>query len=922
MRPLKLTISAFGPYAQKQVFDLASLGKGGLYLITGDTGAGKTTIFDAISYALYGEPSGNGRDKNMLRSKYADKNTPTYVELQFEYRDKVYHVIRNPEYEREKKSGNGTTIEKSNAQLTMPDGNNIYKEKEVNAAVRDIIKLDRNQFSQIAMIAQGDFLKLLLASTEERKKIFRDIFDTELYNRFQEKIKSESGELSRRLDSLQNSLSQYTDGIVCMKDDDIRLPMVACAKGGTMTFDDITALVDDIITAAQIREKSLEDALLSVDSKLAKLNEKRGKALEMQKAANDLELVRASIGRGEAKLSDVRRAYDEAQKNTEKTEKLKTQKTILENQLPGYASLDELILGINHKSRKLATLKTDVQSLKIQTETLIKNIESMKKEVTEYSQTAVRCEALKSGIEKLNEKKQKLSVFAKEISALYDLSSKYETSQKSYIKALESKDNALTAYNSLNNAFLSEQAGVLASSLTDGSACPVCGSTHHPMPAVISGYAPSEAELKTAKTEYEKSLDEVTQKSNEASVLKGKLQTLRAECINKSKELLDADFDDNISSLLAEAMKENDEDIIKIKAELSSESKKDMRRCELESQIPQSEKSLEEKRTRLSGAESEISSLEASISVESKNAEKLKKELLFPGSAEAKEKINEISKAIDMYNKQYNEADLAVKDVTEKLNSLKGRASALEEQLASKEDIDIDNLNNMCTELTEQKQKITSGIKEVSSVINTNISQREGLLQKSKELLETQERWKWVKALSNTANGNISGKEKIMLETYIQMSFFDRIISRANTRLMLMTNGQYELKRRIESSNNRSQSGLELDVTDHYNGSVRSVNTLSGGESFKASLSLALGLSDEIQSVSGGIKLDTMFVDEGFGSLDENSLDSAIGALMSLSASDKLIGIISHVRELKEKIDTQIVVTKDKTGGSRAQIIV
>lgn len=247
--------------------------------------------------------------------------------------------------------------------------------------------------------------------------------------------------------------------------------------------------------------------------------------------------------------------------------------------------------------------------------------------------------------------------------------------------------------------------------------------------------------------------------------------------------------------------------------------------------------------------------------------------------------------------------------------------NALTAQLKDAEEIDVDTEKKRQTELTTEKADLTKAITVISSRLDRNGEALKNIRKGSGRLTEVETKWTWVKALSNTANGNIGGKEKIMLETYVQMTYFDRILARANTRFMIMSGGQYELKRRIEAENNRSQSGLELDVIDHYNGTERSVKTLSGGESFKASLSLALGLSDEIQSSAGGIRLDTMFVDEGFGSLDDESLQQAMRALYGLTEGNRLVGIISHVSELKEKIDKQIVVTKEKSGGSRAEIV-
>ena len=294
----------------------------------------------------------------------------------------------------------------------------------------------------------------------------------------------------------------------------------------------------------------------------------------------------------------------------------------------------------------------------------------------------------------------------------------------------------------------------------------------------------------------------------------------------------------------------------------------------------------------------------------------------FKSKKEAEETVKHLKNGIQLHKNALEKVETEYADLEKELAGLKGKIDQLKKQLESKEDIDTEKLLEEKNALTEKKTELTEKSETISTRIYTNNRAKENISKKATELTTIEEKWTWVKALSNTANGNISGKEKIMLETYIQATFFDRIIDRANTRLMVMSGGQYELIRRQEASNYRSQSGLELDVKDHYNGSIRNVKTLSGGESFKASLSLALGLSDEIQSNAGGIKLDTMFVDEGFGSLDEESLQQAIKALADLSEGNRLVGIISHVAELKERIDKQVIVTKEKTGGSKVTIVI
>jgi len=300
----------------------------------------------------------------------------------------------------------------------------------------------------------------------------------------------------------------------------------------------------------------------------------------------------------------------------------------------------------------------------------------------------------------------------------------------------------------------------------------------------------------------------------------------------------------------------------------------------------------------------------------------IKDKLKFKNKTEAQNRVSELKKLIDDSNKALEEAENWYRVAQGELTELKGKINQLKNAQSQKPNSSIEMLNKEKISMLTLKNNIISLRQQVATRIDTNSRAKDNVLLRSGELEKVEKRWIWVKALSNTANGDISGKDRIMLETYIQGTYFDRIINRANTRLMSMSGGQYELQRREESLDNRIKSGLELDVIDHYNGTTRSVKTLSGGESFKASLSLALGLSDEIRSNAGGVQLDTMFVDEGFGSLDEESLQQAIKTLVSLADGNRLVGIISHVSELKEKIDKQIIVIKEKTGGSKVQVVV
>jgi exonuclease SbcC len=920
MKPIKLTISAFGPYASNTVFDLSKLGNRGLYLITGDTGAGKTTIFDAITYALYGEASGGVREISMFRSKYASAETPTFVELDFEYSGRQYYIRRNPEYERPAKRGDGYTLQKADAELRLPDGKVVTKIKEVNLAVKEILGIDCGQFTQIAMIAQGEFLKLILASTEDRQKIFREIFGTKYYQVLQDKLKSESIELSKVCETLRSSVKQYIDGAICKTDDVLEIELNK-AKSGTLSVVDTKAVIEKIIEQDSSQKETITTALFETEKTLSEIATALGKAEEIEKAKKQLEMAKTQL---ESKAIFQKKAVAnfEAEKAKE-TEKEKLSESIImaKNELPKYEELDTLKNSLNEKQAKLkdSEKKQDVLLEKIKT--LESDLESQKKEFTELKNTAVIYSELKQKREKLTEKKKAIDELEKEIKELNKLFAKLAAAQGDYKTAFEVADNLKTQYYSKYKAYLDDQSGVLAKTLMQGEKCPVCGSTEHPEPAILTENAPSKEELEHAKSEAEAAETKAAKQSEAAAYYKAQVES-KTETIQKTAVLIlgKCAFEE-IENILHVASSDVNSDEKQLTKELAGAEIKVKRQDTLEKTIPQTENRLKSSNTELTEIKGIVVSLTAETKALTENAEKLQTTLSYSGKEEAEKALSELELLLSTMKKSLEKAEKEKRAMSSFMNELEGKIKALEEQVKASEKVDISALLEKTEKLKTFKQQQGVLLSEIATRLDRNNNALTGVEKQSEILAETEKKYTWVRALSNTANGNISGKEKIMLETYIQMTYFDRIIARANTRLMVMSSGQYELKRRKEAENNRSQSGLELDVIDHYNGTERSIKTLSGGESFKASLSLALGLSDEIQNSAGGIKLDTMFVDEGFGSLDEESLKQAINTLAGLSEGNRLIGIISHVAELKEKIDKQIVVKKAKSGGSYVEII-
>lgn len=920
MRPIKLKISAFGPYAGITEIDMTRLGNKGLYLITGDTGAGKTTIFDAICFALYGSASGDIRENSMLRSKYADVETPTEVELEFANKGQIFHIKRNPEYMRPAKRGNGETKQNASAELIMPDGTVITKEKAVTEKIREIIGVDRNQFSQIAMIAQGDFLKLLLAETKDRQKIFREIFKTGYYQILQDKLKEEAAALSKEFDRAKQSIEQYIAGIVC---DSLSMyaDSVHKAQNVGMAIEEVLELLGGILTEDEAIDEKLKKQTAEIESKLTDLNNNKiilkdyeelskkyhNSIVSLEAAKETLKLAKISFEREKAKAPE----YEE------KTKKIAE----IEAQYGDYDALSTAKVKFQASRKALQKARVDVECNKKEEEKHKQLIINIKNELESKKDLDVRKQMLITQKEKLEDEKDRVVGLLDDINIVKELQIQLKNAQERYLKSANDAKAKHEKYLVLNEAFLSEQAGVLASNLESGMPCPVCGSTEHPFKARLAQDAPTEETVKAAKEESDDAQNIMTANSNKASALKAEFESydksfrkkLEIEYLTEPYENIEV-YLNKVSVNIMSAIDENSQRTLKIDEEL-------IRKANLEKEIPKQEEALLSLQERILSNTKLISSEETNAKQYEEQIEVLENKLLFNSKKDAENAAASLKKEIDMGKKALTEAQTQYNNSEKQISSLKGAIDQMKEAIEKKPEGDLRQIEELLNEAKAIKKEILEGQNNVFARNEQNKKTKENIEKMSTEILEIEKKWTWVKALSNTANGNISGKDKVMLETYIQTTYFDRIISRANSRFMIMTNGQYDLIRSDSASNMRSQSGLELDVIDHYNGTRRSVKTLSGGESFKASLALALGLSDEIQSSAGGIRLDSMFVDEGFGSLDGESLQQAINALTSLADGNRLVGIISHVSELKERIDNQIVVTKAKSGGSTVEIV-
>lgn len=921
MRPLKLKISAFGPYAGVTEFDFEKLGTGGLYLITGDTGAGKTTIFDAITYALYGDPSGNNREVSMLRSKYADASTPTEVELKFSYYGKEYIVKRNPEYERANKRGSGTTKQIANAEFIYPDGKVVTKTKDVDCAVKSVIGIDRNQFCQIAMIAQGDFLKLLLAPTKERMEIFRHIFKTELFSSLQDRLKRESGSLSDECTAIKQSIVQYIGGIVC-DEDSVTSIEVEKAKKGNLTTEDTVALIEKLISDDEEAEKALTDQKENLQKELDEIKALIAKANDITAAKKDLEKNEADFANATKERTSIQKIYDAEKAKKSQMEGFNEEIARIKASLPEY---DEL----STKQTTVCNNRTFITSATQKSKELDERISTLTDEINALAEEEKTLHTAGEQRLKLETKRKDLKARFEKLTALKSNLSLLESAKNDYltaVRAYEEKANlaavADAAFKAGTKAYLDAQAGILADTLVSGMPCPVCGSTTHPVIAAKPDNAPTKDELDELQEKAAKVNDNSNTAREIASKLKGAFDEKEKSVNEEIKCLLGEISVGNAPTSIEEKLISITSEIDGIDLKIADEQKKIDRKAEINKLLPQKKDEAEKAKEKASDLRRELAVKDAESKTLEKRISELKEKLSFESKIKAEGEISVLAERIKKIREAIDSAQQKLTECDKELVSLASAKEEIQKRLGDAVDIDLEQETARQSSMDSKLKEIEKGEKTVHSRVSANRKSLENIKMKSGDLIAAEHKYSWVKALSNTANGNISGKEKIMLETYIQMNYFDRIIVRANSRLMIMTDGQYDLVRRKEALTKQGQSGLDLDVIDHYNGSQRSVKSLSGGESFKASLALALGLADEIQSSAGGIKLDTMFVDEGFGSLDEESLSQAMKALTSLADNNRLVGIISHVGELKQKIDKQIIVTKDKSGGSKAEIIV
>ena len=923
MRPTKLVMTGFESYKDKTVIDFEQLGTKGLYLITGDTGAGKTTIFDAITFALYGSPSGTDRSVEMLRSHFADENTPTIVELDFEANGNKYHITRNPDYQRKALKGDGITTQAASAELvyvtqsSIPPVSGVSK---VNAEVEKILSLKKEQFCSIAMIAQGVFQKLLLSDKKQKEEIFRQLFHTEKFVRLEMTLKDERSSAKSEVENLKLKLNEALNRIVIMDADENSEQILKIKNSSYITENEIQILKAFV----EEDERFLQSVLEKIgknDNKISQLN------LEIN-AAEEQEKLRAQISEKELFIKNLNSKKDSifaqveiTKKAAEKITELTKEKNLLESSMDDYLKNDEAekqILKITEEIVTDENSKTQLEKqnsgLETEIEQLKKELESLKNSGEEIIRLENKAKEYNGTLNELNEASENLETFGEDKQDLKDAQEKVQKASAEYEKSNTEYSENLRLYNL-------EQAGILAENLKPGCACPVCGSTEHPVLAHKSEKAPTQKQIEELKKSVESKNIIFNKLSSEAAAKKSALEKSE-ETINKHlKKYFDSltAADENITASVDEKISELNALQKKTEADIETENKKVARFKALEKEIPNKEKELSGNKEAISSFATKISSNKVLKESEEKALNERKSKLKYKTLQEAQTQFKLLETTIDSLTKNHDEAVNIKNEFEKNLEGENSSLNTLKAQLEKTEPADIKKLKEKLTALQLEKSNLDNqrdSLNERKGVNQESVNSVETLVP---EIAKANAHYEMVAALCEVAAGNSRGKKGLpSLETYVQMNCLDQINRRANLRLKKMTDNKYELLRRIEEDG--SELGLDLNVKDFYTGRDRNVQTLSGGEQFQASLALALGLADEVQENSGGIKLDTMFIDEGFGTLDSETLNKAMHALEDLSQGNKLIGIISHVEELESRIDNKIVVTKNSSGISNAVI--
>lgn len=932
MRPIRLTMSAFGSYAGVETIDFEKV-RNGIFLITGDTGAGKTTIFDAITYALFDQTSGGRREGDMMRSQYADDSTPTFVEFIFSYQGKTYGIRRNPNYKRISKRRNKEgeltlTNEAATVELTLPDGQVFPgRIREINEKIAEIIGVDVGQFTQISMIAQGEFMKLLHAPSKERKEIFEKVFDTRIYRMIQQQLREQGKEVYQKLADNRKLWEHEAAGVVCPLDSPSLEAWEQCREKQETQAEQTLQVLEQMLQEMTGQERELAGLIQEKQKLFTENSLKRKQAQEINNRLSQLDQEKEKIEQVKLRLEQgkeqIRVQEEQLQEQVQQyssrmpqlLEKIAGWKALL----PKYAVLkekQELLSKIEEKKKaaeqKLANIEMQLSQKKNE---LQKNMEG----IQQLEQEPERLAQLHQQEKELEEKQQRLAEMEQRAEHLEELHTVCERQQEEVRKSLADYEEKSRGYEEKNRIFIEEQVGIIAEKLQEKEPCPVCGSLEHPRKARLSEHAVTQQEVEAAKKRREQADTLLHQKQEAYQEAKGQLEKEHSLLTQDARRLFGKEVSKEEISYQRIQCKTEYQQIKKQRTEAEEKQKN----CEI--QKKKQEKLLEEQET-LSQSRETATELCYRIQAEQETVngtcQNLVEELPYETEQELNQNLQRAEQEKQQLERQKTEQEKKLQDLQQLQASRQGTLVTLQEhfaqmkeELSGKDRVDTSSLEAEAGQLEKEQKQLEQTKTKLAGELSRNQQAWKNLKELYQERVSLEKEYMTISTLDRTANGNLNQQAKLDLQTYVQRRYFRYIVAEANRRLVKMSGGQFILQcRDLEKLGKRAEAGLDLDVYDLVTDKVRDVKTLSGGESFMAALSMALGMADIIQRMAGKVHLDTMFIDEGFGSLDEEARTKAIGILTELAGDSRLVGIISHVTELKEQIDRKLIVKKGERG--------
>ena len=904
MRPLMLRMKAFGPYRDAAV-DFSSFGRSGLYLIAGPTGSGKTTIFDAIVYALYGVPSGEYRDAGMMRSVTASPDEPGEADLSFVSGCREYRIIRRTPYTRAKVRGEGNVDIPGRAELHLPDGRILTKDGEIRAEIESILSLTSDQFRQVVMIAQGEFRAFLEASTKDKTAILRRLFMTGRYTELQDAVRDDS----RKADEEEKAAAAAIRAVMGSASVD------PCEIGDGITEGMFLSSLSSITLSDTERYEAMKRKRTELDHDISSRR-------ALLHAAEILSRAYAERESASAKLEMLRTRKEASDKRMEELHVLELRLTELaveertiSRSLGAYDELEKLRSEASSRRQSFKESTDRAEALRERAEQLDAELAALRMKAEELAGAEAEAESARA---ELTATRRHIEEYSVTIRLCMEWNSRKQLHEKTlleYGKAAEHAEMLHARYRTLHRRFLDAQAGILAAGLADGMPCPVCGSLSHPSPAAAASDAPSEEEVSAAEQEAARADAEAAGLSAAAASISGEviqlLSVIRSRAGAEDAGSVAADSERKKAICISEASS--------LSLRIAALEKQTAERSGCLVRISRCEAERRKTDEELAGIERQISELKASVAVAEAGAVKILSGLKFHSRNEALEYFASVKAEQKKASESVASIRAEHENVERQLIETTADFRNADSVIAGRECPDCAALRHDAEELEKERTELDSAVLMLASRIAQNRKAIARLDEAIRKGRAASERASWLRNLSRTLSGTLSESVRMTIETYVQQAYFSRVLSRASRRLLRMSSGRYEL---VPSSLQRgnARSGLDLDVIDHYTGRRRPTKGLSGGEAFLASLSLALGLSDDIQMENGGARMEAMFIDEGFGSLDPETLRTVMSVLSDLGSGDRLIGIISHVEALKESIPRGAEVIPDGRGGSSLRL--